>query len=69
MSYTSITKGYSGSDHVVFKYYAEIPTIYFFGNDKSRINTRGDTIEFINPVLLGDTAVLVLDLLASLEDM
>ena len=68
VSYTSITKGYSGSDHVFF-YYAEIPTIYFFGNDKSRINTRGDTIEFINPVLLGDTAVLVLDLLASLEDM
>ena len=69
VSYTSIKKGYSGSDHVVFKYNAEIPTIYFFGNDKSRINTRGDTIEFINPVLLGDTAVLVLDLLASLEDM
>ena len=35
----------------------------------SRINTRGDTIESINPVLLGDTAVLILDLLASLEDL
>lgn len=38
-------------------------------NDMSRINTRGDTIEFINPVLLGDTAVLILNLLASLEDL
>ena len=68
VSYTSIKEGYSGSDHVFFKY-NEIPVIPFFGNDRSRINTRGDTIEFINPVLLGDTAVLVLDLLASLEDM
>ena len=56
------------SDEAVFRYRG-VPTIRFFGNDTSRINTRGDTIEFINPVLLGDTAVLVLDLLASLEDM
>jgi len=27
------------------------------------------TIEFINPKLLGDAAVLALDLLASLEDL
>ena len=38
-------------------------------NDMSRINTRSVTIESINPVLLGDTAVLILDLLASLEDL
>ncbi len=69
VSYTSVTEGYSGSDHVPFKYSAEIPVISFFGSDMSRINTRGDTIEFINPVLLGDTAVLVLKLLASLEDL
>ena len=69
VSYTSIRKGYNGGDHIVFKHYAEIPVINFVGNDKSRINTRGDTIEFINPALLGDTGVLVLDLLASLEDM
>ena len=68
VSYTSIKKGYSGSDHVVFSRVG-VSVISFFGNDMSRIHTRGDTIEFINPVLLGDTAVLVLDLLASLEDM
>ncbi len=61
--------GISGSsDEAVFRYRG-VPTIYFFGNDKSRINTRDDTIEFINPVLLGDAALLVLDLLASLEDL
>ena len=69
VSYTSISEGYSGSDHFSFKYDAEIPIISFFSNDKSRINTRDDTIEFINPVLLGDAALLVLDLLASLEDL
>lgn len=42
---------------------------FFSGNDKSRINSPGDTIEFINPALLGDAAVLVLDLLASLENL
>ena len=66
---TSVTEGYSGSDHVPFKYSAEIPVISFFGNDMSRINTRRVTIESINPVLLGETAVLILDLLASLEDL
>ena len=69
VSYTSITEGYSGSDHFPFRHSAGIPVIGFNGNDKSRINTRGDTIEFINPVLLGDTAALVLVLLASLEDL
>ncbi len=48
---------------------AWVPTISFAGNDISRINSPVDTIEFINPVLLGDTAVLVLDLLASLEGL
>ena len=48
---------------------AWVPTIFFIGNDTSRINSPYDTIEFINPALLGDTAVLVLDLLASLEDL
>ena len=48
---------------------AWVPTIFFSANDISRINSPGDTIEFINPALLGDTAVLVLDLLASLEDL
>ena len=48
---------------------AWVPTIFFSGNDKSRINRPDDKIEFINPTLLGDTVVLVLDLLASLEDL
>ena len=48
---------------------AWVPTIFFSGDDTSRINSPGDTIEFINPALLGDAALLVLDLLASLEDL
>ena len=48
---------------------AWVPTISFFGDDISRINSPYDTIEFINPALLGDAAVLVLDLLAALEDL
>ena len=69
VSYTNINEGYSGSDHFSFRYDTEIPIIGFYSNDKSRINTRSDTIEFINPVLLGDMVVLVLELLASLEDL
>ena len=68
-SYTSIRKGYGRSDHSIFKHDAGVPVIGFYGNDMSRINRPGDTIEFINPVLLGDMVVLILELLASLEDM
>ena len=68
VSFTSLSKGYSGSDHFFFKYRG-VSVIPFSGSDKSRINSPADTIEFINPVLLGDTAVLVLALLASLEDL
>jgi len=57
-----------GSDEKSFRY-AWLSTIFFSGNDKSRINGPDDTIDFINPALLGDAAVLVLDLLASLEDL
>ena len=66
--FTSIREGYGLSDYFFFSQVG-VSTIPFSGNDKSRINSPGDTIEFINPALLGDTAVLVLDLLASLEDM
>ncbi|GEM_PF-832508 len=71
VSYLGIREGWDisgSSDEAVFRRRG-VPTIYFFGNDKSRINTRDDRIEFINPVLLGDAALLVLDLLASLEDL
>lgn len=44
----------------------DVSAVRFFGNDTVRANTRYDTIEFINPVLLGDTAVLVLALLENL---
>ena len=67
--YMSTTAGYniSGrSDEAPFKYRG-VSTLRFFGNDTARANTRDDTIEFINPVLLGDTAVLILDLLAFLK--
>ena len=48
---------------------AWVPTIFFYGDDKSRINSPYNTIEFINPALLGDAAVLILDLLVSLENL
>ena len=48
---------------------AWVPSIFFYGDDKSRINSPYDTIEFINPALLGDAAVLVLDLLVSLKNL
>lgn len=70
VSYTSTTADYniSGSgDEASFSSQGG-STLRFFGNDTARADTRHDTIEFINPVLLGDTAVLILDLLASLED-
>jgi len=67
---TTSRRGTSGgySDNFYFGY-AWIPTISFAGDDISRINSPDDTIEFINPALLGDAAALVLDLLASLEDL
>ena len=67
---TIIRRWFSGgfSDNFSFAD-AWVPTIFFSGDDKSRINSPYDTIEFINPALLGDTTVLVLDLLAALEDL
>lgn len=44
----------------------KVSAVRFFGNDTVRANTRYDTIEFINPALLGDAAVLVLALLENL---
>ncbi|MYC93532.1 MAG: M28 family peptidase [Caldilineaceae bacterium SB0661_bin_32] len=67
---TIIRRWFSGgfSDYFSFAD-AWVPTIFFSGDDKSRINSPYDTIEFINPALLGDAALLVLDLLVSLEDL
>ena len=69
VSYMNTTADYniSGrSDEAPFQYRG-ISAVRFFANDTERANTRNDAIEFINPVLLGDTAVLILDLLAYLE--
>ena len=58
----------SGSDHASFRD-AWIPVIYFHSDDSSRIHTPQDTLEYVNPALLGDVATLTLDLLESLESL
>ena len=58
----------SSSDHASFRD-AWIPVIYFHGDDSSRIHTPQDTLEYVNPALLGDVATLTLDLLESLESL
>ena len=66
----TVSRGFRGgsSDHVSFRD-AWVPVIFFRADDTSRIHTPEDTMEFINPSLLGDTASLVLDLLESLDDL
>ena len=53
-----------GSDHQTFSL-AGIPALMFFAPDFSRIHTAADTLEFINPGLLGDAAELALAMLRS----
>lgn len=50
------------SDHATFTR-AGIPAIMFSGSDFSRIHTTADTLEFIEPRLLGEAASLALALL------
>lgn len=50
------------SDHASFLD-AGIPAVMFFTDDFSRIHTPADTVEFIDPALLGDGVRLALDLL------
>ena len=66
----SVSGGIRGgsSDHASFRE-AGIPVIFFFGDDNSRIHTPEDTLEFVDPSLLGDTASLVLDLLDSMDGL
>ena len=54
------------SDHASFRD-AWVPVIFFHSDDMSRIHTPEDTMEFINPGLLGETAALALDLIESLD--
>ena len=58
----------SSSDHASFRD-AWVPVIYFHSDDSSRIHTPQDTLEYVNPTLLGDVATLTLDLLESLESL
>ena len=45
----------------------DIPAVMFASDDFSRIHTPNDTLEFIEPRLLGDAATLALALLDSLD--
>ena len=57
-----------GSDHANFRN-AWVPVLFFLSNDLSRINTPADTMEHINPGLLGDVTALVLDLLENVDQL
>ena len=59
------SSGRGGSDHASFAA-AGIPNIFFSSNDFSRLHTPEDTLEFVNPQLLGDTVRLALNLLDTL---
>ena len=59
---SSERSGRGGSDHASFAA-AGIPNIFFSSNDFSRLHTPEDTLDFINPQLLGDTVRLALNLL------
>ena len=55
------------SDHAPFVE-AGIPTVFFLADDISRIHTPEDTLEFVQPELLGGSAVLGIALLAVLSE-
>jgi len=56
------------SDHRPFRE-AWVPIIYFQADDLHRINSPADTMEHINPQLLGDVTALVLDLLENADQL
>ncbi len=58
--------GQGGSDHANFRD-AWVPVLFFLSDDLSRINSPADTMEHINPTLLGDATALVLDLLENVD--
>ena len=53
-----------GTDHISFSQ-AGIPVLMFFGPDFSRIHTTRDTLEFVNPRVLGDAAAIALAVVRS----
>ena len=60
--------GQGGSDHANFRA-AWVPVVFFVGDDLSRINTPADTMEHVNPRLVGDATVLTLDLLENIASL
>ncbi len=46
-----------GSDHEIFAAH-DVPVLFFFANDIDRIHTPDDTLDFINPELLGLSTAL-----------
>ena len=58
--------GGSSSDHASFRQVG-IPVVMFSSQDFSRIHSAGDTLEHIDPQLLGDTVRLAVSLLESLD--
>ena len=61
-------RGGGGSDHANFRR-AWVPVVFFLSDDLSRINSPADTMEHINPRLLGDATVLILDLLENVASL
>jgi len=64
----AVTRGLRGvsSDFASFREVG-IPYLMFFGNDVSRIHSASDTIEFVQPEMLGGAAVAAVALLKSEE--
>jgi aminopeptidase YwaD len=53
------------SDHASFQT-AGVPVIFFMADDFSRIHTPDDTLEFVQPELMGQHAALAIGLLDEL---
>ena len=64
----ALTQGMSGgtSDFAIFRD-AGVPFMMFLGSDTSRIHTEGDTLEFVQPEMLGGAAATAAALLQSQE--
>lgn len=54
-----------GSDHAPFRD-AGVPVVFFFGDDFSRINSPDDTLEFVEPSIMGTHMTVALRLLYEL---
>ena len=55
------------SDHAAFQRVG-IPIVFFLADDISRIHTPDDTLEFVQPELMGNSAALAIFLLDSLRE-